>query len=99
CGISTPTCRAASMRLVPGGTSTSLPSMVSLGTVGTPDQRLELLPELLDVADVGADGAVVEGADGRARPPLGHVQDRVEVFLSPSAVDAPVGDLVDPPGQ
>src|SRR5690242_4519491 len=85
------------MRLVPGATSTSLPSIVSLGIVG--DQGLELAAELLDVADVGADRAVVEGADGGTGPALGHVQDRVEVFLAPFALDDPVGHLVDPSGR
>src|SRR5574341_1110145 len=91
-----PAWRAASMRLVPGATSTSLPSMVSLGTGSAPDKRFELLAEFLDVADVGADGAVVEGADRRAGPALGHVQDRVQVFLPALALHDPVGDLVDP---
>ena len=61
-----PAC-AASMTFVPAGTSTSLPSIVTLGTGSAPDQRLELVPELLDVADVRADRAVVERADRRAR--------------------------------
>src|SRR5438128_895967 len=53
------------MRLVPAGTSTSFPFTVSLG-MG--NQRLELSPELLDVGDVRADGAVVKGADRRPGP-------------------------------
>src|SRR5580765_1466227 len=85
------------MRLVPGATSTSLPSIVSLGIVG--DQGLELAAELLDVADVGADRAVVEGADGGTGSALGHVQDRVQVVLAPLSLDDPVGHLVDPAGR
>src|SRR5258705_11197364 len=84
------------MRLVPGATSTSLPSIVSLGIAR--DQGLELLAELLDVADVRADRAVVEGADGGAGPALGHVQDRVEVLLAALAGHDPVRHLVDPAG-
>src|SRR6266508_836753 len=91
-----PTSRAASMRLVPGATATSFPSMVSLGTMTAPDEGFELLTELLDVADIGADGAIVEGADRRAGPALGHVQDRVQVLLPPLALHDPAGDLVDP---
>src|ERR1700704_6763840 len=84
------------MRLVPGSTSTSLPSIVSLGIAR--DQGLELLTELLDVADVGADRAVVEGADGGAGAALGHVQDRVEVLLAALPLHDPVAHLVDPAG-
>ncbi len=62
------------------------------------DQGLELLAELLDVADVGADRAVVEGADGGAGAALGHVQDRVEVLLAALSVHDPVRHLVDPAG-
>src|SRR6185369_16057185 len=87
------------MRLVPAGTSISLPLMVTLGMRATPDQGLELFAEFLDVADVGADGAVVERADGRAGPALGHVQDGVEVFLAPLPLHDPVGHLVDPAGR
>src|SRR5260370_39297789 len=85
------------MRLVPGATSTSLRSIVSLAMVG--DQGLELSAELLDVAHVGADRAVIEGADGGAGPALGHVQDGVEVFLAPLPLHDAVGDLVDPAGR
>src|SRR3990172_9098128 len=84
------------MRLVPAGTSTSLPLMVSLGMRPAPDQRLELLAELLDVADVRPHGPIVEGADRGARPPLGHIEDGVEVFLAALALDDPVDHLVDP---
>src|SRR5437867_6526261 len=61
-----------------------------------PDQILELRAEFLDVADIGTDRAVVEGADGRARSPLRHVEDRIEVFLASLALDEAVGHLVDP---
>src|SRR5262245_47935180 len=91
-----PACRAASRTLVPAATSTSTPSIVSLGTGSTPDQGLELVSELLDVADVGADGAVVERADRRAGAALGDVEDRVEVFLPALAVHDAVSHLVDP---
>src|SRR5258708_13980507 len=84
------------MRLVPGATSTSFPSIVSLGIAR--DQGLELLTEFLDVADVGADRAVVEGADGGAGAALGHVQDRIEVLLAALPVHDPVRHLVDPAG-
>src|SRR5262245_7173663 len=84
------------MRLVPGATSTSFPSMVSLGTVATPDERFELVAELLHVADVGADGAVVERTDRRARSAFGDVQDRVEVLLAALTLDDPMRHLVDP---
>src|SRR5262245_13758518 len=86
------------MRLVPGATSTSFPSIVSLGTVATPDQRFELVAELLHVADVGADGAVVERADRRARAALGDVEDRIEILLAPFPFHDPVSHLVDPAG-
>src|SRR5918995_4264262 len=86
------------MRLVPASTSISLPSIVSLG-MSLPDQRLEFGTELFDVGDVGADGAVVEGADGSAPPALGHVEDGVEVVLVPVAVDDAVDHLVDPAGR
>src|SRR5215471_19169018 len=95
--MSTPTWSAASMRLVPGATSTSLPSIVTLGIVAAPHERFELVPELLDVADVGSDGAVVEGADGGAGAPLGDIEDGVEVFLAPLPFHDPMGHLVDPP--
>src|SRR5437899_7052071 len=85
------------MRLVPGATSTSLPSMVSLGTDATPDERLELVAELLHVADVGTDGAVVERADRGARPALGDVEDRVEILFASLALHDPARHLVDPP--
>src|SRR4029450_9075607 len=69
----------------------------SLSGVGfAPDQILELRAEFLDVADVGTNRAVVEGTDGRARSTLGHVEDGVEVFLAPFALDDAVGHLVDP---
>src|SRR5688572_13416042 len=86
------------MRLVPSGTVISLPLTVSLGMRAAPDQGLELLAKLLDVADVRPHRAVVEGADGGAGPALGHVQDGVEVFLAPFSLHDPVGHLVDPPG-
>src|SRR5438034_6614875 len=83
------------MRFVPGGTSTAWPLIVSLGMRGgragrgrgddprarAVNQGFELPPELLDVGDVGPDGAVVKGADRRAGAPSRHVQDRVEVVL------------------
>src|SRR2546428_12826420 len=81
------------MRLVPVGTSTSLPLTVSLG-MG--NQRLELTPEFLDVGDVRAHRAVVEGADRRAGAPLGHVEDGVEIVLAAAPLDDPAGHLVDP---
>src|SRR3982074_2035106 len=84
------------MRLVPTGTSSSLPFTVSLGMR---DQRLELRPELLDVRDVRADGAVVEGADRRPGAALGHVEDRVEILLPAPPLDDPAGHLVDPAGR
>src|SRR5258707_8883617 len=87
---------AASMRLVPSGTSTTWPLMVSLGMRAAPDQVLELRAEFLDVADVGTDRAVVEGTDGRTRSALGHVEDGIEIFLAPFALDDAVGHLVDP---
>src|SRR5215470_611853 len=86
------------MRLVPGATSTSFPSIVSLGTVTTPDQRFELVTKLLHVADVGADGAVVERADRRARAALGDVEDRIEILLASLPLDDPMRHLVDPAG-
>src|SRR6266545_7757434 len=93
-----PAAFAASMRLVPWGTSTSVPLIWSLGMGAAPDQLLELVPELLDVADIRADGAIVEGADGRSRAAPGDIQDGVEILLAPLALDDAVGDLVDPPG-
>src|SRR4030095_726731 len=88
------------MRLVPAGNETSLPLMVSLGMRTAPlaDERLELLAELLDVADVWADGAVVERTDRRARPAAGHVEDGVEVLLAALPLQDAVAHLVDPPG-
>src|SRR2546428_11118074 len=82
------------MRLVPAGTSTSLPLTVSLG-MG--NQRLELTAEFLDVGDVRAHRAVVEGADRRAGAPLGHVEDGVEIVLAAAPLDDPAGQLVNPP--
>src|ERR1700730_3404054 len=87
------------MRLVPSGTSIALPLTVSLGMDIAPNQVLELRAEFLDVADVGADRAVVEGADGRPCPALGHVEDGVEIFLAPLALDDAPGHLVDPAGR
>src|SRR5262245_45558991 len=87
------------MRLVPAGTSTSLPLMMSLGMSAAPDQGLELLAELLDVADVRTDGPIVEGADRRAGAALGHVEDCVEVLLAALPFDDPVAHLVDPSGR
>src|SRR5262245_39128758 len=84
------------MRLVPAGTSTSLPLMVSLG-MG--DQRLELAPELLDVGDVRADRAVVERADRGAGAALGDIQDGVEIVLVTAPLDDPMHHLVDPAGR
>src|SRR5882672_3456263 len=96
------------MRLVPAGTSTSLPSTVSLGmrhdlapgrggrALG---QRVELAPELLDVRDVRADRAVVERADRRAGAATGHVEDRVQVRAASPSLHDPVGHLVDPAGR
>src|SRR2546428_9639550 len=81
------------MRLVPAGTSTSLPLTVSLG-MG--NQRLELTAEFLDVGDVRAHRAVVEGADRRADASLGHVEDGVEIVLAAAPLDDPAGHLVDP---
>src|SRR6266540_845382 len=86
------------MRLVPSGTSTSFPLMVSLGMRARLDQVLELRAELLDVADVWPDGSVVEGADGRPRAALRDVEDGVQVFLATLALDDAAGHLVDPPG-
>src|SRR6266545_3916675 len=63
------------------------------------DERLELGAEFFDVGDVGADGAVVEGADGGAAPAPGHVEDGVEIVLVPVAVDDAMDHLVDPPGR
>src|SRR5262245_39335243 len=91
-----PAWRAASSTFVPAGTSISLPSMVSLGTAAAPDESLEFLAELLDVADVWAHGAVVERADRGPGPALGDVQDRVEVLLAAFALHDPMGHLVDP---
>src|SRR5882724_3463096 len=81
------------MRLVPAGTSTALPLIVSLGTG---NQGLELAAEFLDVGDVGAHRAVVEGADRRAGAPLGHVEDGVEILVAAAPLDDPAGHLVDP---
>src|SRR5262245_4134175 len=99
-----PSWRAASIRFVPGATSISLPSMVSfitvpgggLRVVSFRDEGLEFGTEFFDVGDVGADGAVEEGADGRAGPALGEVEDGVEIVLAAVAVHDPVGHLVDP---
>src|SRR6266545_5646817 len=93
-----PAWRAASIRLVPGATSIALPSMVSLGTAAAPDQRLELVAELLDVADIGPHRPVIERADGRPGAALGHVQDRVQVLLAPLAVHDPARHLINPSG-
>src|SRR5438132_10015991 len=90
--------RAASMRFVPASTSISLPSIVSFGTHSAPAQRLERRAELLDVGDVGADGAVVEGADRGAATALGNVEDGVEIVLAAVALDDAVDLLVDPAG-
>src|SRR5215813_15591844 len=87
---------AASMRLVPSGTSTGWPLMVSLGMRVAPDEVFELRTVLLDVADVGTDGAVVERADGRARAALRHVEDGIEVFLATLPLHDAPGHLVDP---
>src|SRR5262245_65963552 len=86
------------MRLVPGGTSTTRPSMVSVGMASpsSGNERLELAAELFDVRDVGPDGAVIERADGGARPPARHVEDLVEVVLLALALHDAVGHLVDP---
>src|SRR5437773_723119 len=77
------------MRFVPGGTSTAWPLIVSLGMragragrgrgddprARAVNQRFELPPELLDVGDVGPDGAVVKGADRRAASrPAGSIR-------------------------
>src|SRR5712692_6506718 len=64
---------------------------------GAPDQVLELGAELLDVADIRPHGAVVEGADGRARPAPGHVEDGVQVLFASLALHDAAADLVDPP--
>src|SRR5213594_4850072 len=109
-----PSWRAASMRLVPGATSISFPSMVSFGMGALPghrrgrgaspgaravgDQRLELVAELLDIGDVWPDGSVVEGADRGAGAALGHVKDRVEVFLAAVTGQDALAHLVDPTG-
>src|SRR2546426_8567112 len=91
------------MRFVPAGTSTAWPLIVSLGTRdrfagrGRGDspgarafnQRLELRAELLDVGDIGPDGAIVEGADRRAGAAARDVQDRVEVVLLPTPLHDP----------
>src|SRR5205809_7453916 len=101
------------MRFVPGGTSTAWPLIVSLGMRGgraglgrgddprarAVNQRFELPSELLDVGDVGPDGAVVKGADRRAGAPSRHVQDRVEVVLPPPTLDDPTAHLIDPAGR
>src|SRR6266542_234555 len=69
----------------------------SLSGMGfAPDQVLELRAEFLDVADVRTDRAVVEGANGRPRSPLRHVENGIEIFLAPFALDEAVGHLVDP---
>src|SRR4030095_526935 len=85
------------MRLVPAGTSISLPLMVSLGMDSASDHRLELAAELFHEADVGADGAVVEGADRGAAGPARHVDDGVEILLAAPPLDDPACHLVDPP--
>src|SRR5215475_1775300 len=86
------------MRLVPGGTSITLPSMVSAGMAwpSSRNERLEFAAELLDVRHVGPDRPVVEGADGGAGPPAGHVEDLVEVVLLAFPLHEAVGHLVDP---
>src|SRR3989441_12797846 len=91
------------MRFVPGGTSTAWPLIVSLGMRGgragrgrgddprarAVNQGFELPSELLDVGDVGPDGAVVKGADRRAGAPGGDVRHGAErVHLLPDLDDA-----------
>src|SRR5437773_1920666 len=61
-----------------------------------PDQHFELVTELLDVGDVGSDGAVVERADGGAGAALGYVEDRVEILLAAMAGQDALAHLVDP---
>src|SRR5438094_5571996 len=63
-----------------------------------PDELLELGAEFLDVADVGPDGAVVEGTDGRAGAASGDVENGVEVLFPSLALHDAVADLVDPAG-
>src|SRR5215470_6848516 len=107
-----PSCRAASMRFVPGATSISFPSMVSLGmprpacspSLGRsesrpssfPNQRLELVAEFLDVGDVRPNGAIVEGTDRSASAALGDIEDRVEILLAAVAGQDALTHLVDP---
>src|SRR5262249_58322285 len=57
-------------------------------------QSFKLVAEFFDVGDVGADGAVVEGADRGAATALGHVENRVEVVLTTVAGDDAVDHLV-----
>src|SRR3989442_9110778 len=87
------------MRFVPAGTSTAWPLIVSLGMCLFRDQRLELRAELLDVGDIGPDGAIVEGADRRAGAAARDVEDRVEVVLLPAPLHDPADHLVDPAGR
>src|SRR5438046_4928739 len=63
-----------------------------------PDELLELGAEFLDVADVGPDGAVVEGTDGRAGAASGDVVNGVEVLFPSLALHYAVAELVDPAG-
>src|SRR3990172_6786567 len=90
------------MMLVPSGTSISLPSIVSLTIMSRsrsfPYQHFKLTAELLDVADVGPDRSVEEGADGGAGAPPGHVEDRVQVLFAPLSLPHPARHLVDPAG-
>src|SRR4029434_3623511 len=62
------------------------------------DVMIELRAELLDVRDVRADRAVVEGADRATRAALGDVHDGVGVLRHALPGEDPAGDLVDPPG-
>src|SRR6266699_6746420 len=79
------------------GTEVQLRGLGSrLGMGVAPNQVLELRAEFLDVADVGTDRAVVEGANGRPRSPFRHVENGIEVFLAPFALDEAVGHLIDP---
>src|SRR5436309_14357522 len=61
-----------------------------------PDQHFELVTELLDVGDVGSDGAVVERADGGAGAALGYVEDRVDILLAAMAGQDALAHPVDP---
>src|SRR5437879_4775404 len=63
-----------------------------------PDERLELGAEFLDVADVGPDGAVVEGTDGRAGAASGDVVNGVAVLFPSLGLHDAVADLVDSAG-